>query len=81
MYPLASYVTINISSLITKNLRQLPGEGDLALHDILDKLDPQLPLSLEIRSRELMQRSVGDPNARARIVFLAMQHFLRSSIA
>ncbi|MCB1689766.1 MAG: TIM barrel protein [Halioglobus sp.] len=62
-------------------LRQLPGEGDLALHDILDKLDPQLPLSLEIRSRELMQRSVGDPNARARIVFLAMQHFLRSSIA
>lgn len=59
-------------------LRQLPGEGDLPLSTVLGHLDPQLPISLEIRSLDLIQRTAGDPKARAAIVFEATQGFLHS---
>ena len=59
-------------------LRQLPGEGDLALTAILDQLDPLLPLSLEVRSRQLIERTQGDPVARAAIVFEATRQFLHT---
>ena len=60
-------------------LRQLPGDGDLPLTDVLAQLDPQLPLSLEIRSRALLQEFPKDPLARASCVFEATRRFLRSS--
>jgi sugar phosphate isomerase/epimerase len=60
-------------------LRQLPGEGALPLNEILAQLDPQLPLSLEIRSRALLQKYPTDPLARASQVFEATQRFLRRS--
>lgn len=59
-------------------LRKLPGEGDLPLGEILSQFAPKLPISLEIRSRELIQRTAGDPVARAAIVFEATQRFLHS---
>jgi sugar phosphate isomerase/epimerase len=58
-------------------LRRLPGDGELPLRDILSQLDPHLPLSMEIRSRELMQRFAGDAAGRARAVFQATQRFLQ----
>ncbi len=59
-------------------LRQLPGDGDLPLNDLLAQLDPQLPLSLEVRSRKLLQEYPHDPRARASLVFAATQRFLRT---
>jgi sugar phosphate isomerase/epimerase len=59
-------------------LRQLPGDGELPLADILSQLDPQLPLSLEIRSRDLIQRFPDDLPGRASCVFNATQNFLQS---
>ncbi|CAA0125532.1 Uncharacterised protein [Halioglobus japonicus] len=59
--------------------RLLPGDGELPLNDILRQLEPQLPLSLEIRSRELIQQSPDDPLARAQIVFAAAQNFLHTT--
>lgn len=58
-------------------LRCMPGDGELPLRDVLEQLDPQLPLSMEIRSRELMQRFAGDASGRASAVFQATQRFLR----
>jgi sugar phosphate isomerase/epimerase len=60
-------------------LRQLPGDGELPLWEILGQLDPLLPLSLEIRSRELLERHPTDPLARASRVFEATQRFLRTA--
>ncbi|MEZ5502481.1 MAG: sugar phosphate isomerase/epimerase [Halioglobus sp.] len=57
-------------------LRRLPGEGELPLKDILSELDPRLPLSLEIRSRELLDRYPKDPLGRARAVFESTRRFL-----
>jgi sugar phosphate isomerase/epimerase len=57
-------------------LRQLPGDGELPLTDILRQVDPQLPLSLEIRSRELIERFPDDPVGRASCVREATQRFL-----
>lgn len=57
-------------------LRRLPGDGALPLRDILAQVDPHLPLSMEIRSRELMQRFADDAVGRARAVFDATQRFL-----
>jgi sugar phosphate isomerase/epimerase len=59
-------------------LRQLPGDGDLPLGEILAELSPQLPLSLEIRSRELLHRFPDDPQGRAGCVFAATDKFLQS---
>ena len=59
-------------------LRRLPGDGDLPLQAVLQQLDPLLPLSLEIRSRELMQRYASDAHGRAALVFAVTQHFLRA---
>jgi sugar phosphate isomerase/epimerase len=61
-------------------LRRLPGEGELPLRDILAELDPRLPLSVEIRSRELMQRFADDAAGRASAVFTATQQFLQSTV-
>lgn len=58
-------------------LRQMPGDGDLLLTAILDQLNPHLPLSMEIRSRALMQQTEGDAVARAVSVFEATQRFLK----
>jgi hypothetical protein len=58
-------------------LRRLPGDGELPLRDILEQLDPHLPLSVEVRSRELMQRFAGDAVGRARAVLQATQRFLQ----
>jgi sugar phosphate isomerase/epimerase len=57
-------------------LRQLPGDGELPLRDILTEVDPLLPLSLEIRSRELIDRYPSDPLARATHVWQATRRFL-----
>lgn len=59
-------------------LRQMPGAGELPLTEILEALDPHLPLSLEIRSRDLMQRTTGDPVKRAECVFAATRRFLQT---
>lgn len=60
-------------------LRRLPGEGELQLKEILAQLDPQTPLSLEIRSRALLEKFPQDPLARATQVFEATQRFLRTA--
>ncbi len=60
-------------------LRQLPGEGELPLREMLAQLDPQLPLSLEIRSRTLLEQYPADPLARASCVFEATQRFLQTA--
>jgi sugar phosphate isomerase/epimerase len=60
-------------------LRQLPGEGELPLREILAQLHPQLPLSLEIRSRALLEQYPTDPLARASRVFEATQRFLQTA--
>lgn len=58
-------------------LRQLPGEGELPLREILDEVDSRLPLSLEVRSRALMLEYAGDAAGRASAVFSATQRFLQ----
>ena len=60
-------------------LRQLPGDGELPLHDILKQVNPLMPLSLEIRSRELIAQCPSEPLARATRVWDATQRFLRTS--
>jgi sugar phosphate isomerase/epimerase len=62
-------------------LRKLPGEGELPLTEILHELSPQIPLSMEIRSRVLMEQTQGDPLARAIRVFEATQCFLQTQIS
>jgi len=58
-------------------LRKLLGEGQLPLEDILQAVDANMPLSLEIRSRALIEQF---PNlqARANAVFKNTQQFLDS---
>jgi sugar phosphate isomerase/epimerase len=58
-------------------LRRLPGDGELPLRDILAQVDPRLPLSMEIRSRALMQRFADDAAGRACAVFNATRRFLQ----
>lgn len=58
-------------------LRQLPGDGELPLRELLAQIDPLLPLSLEIRSRALLETYPADPLARASHVFEATQRFLQ----
>jgi sugar phosphate isomerase/epimerase len=60
-------------------LRRMPGDGELPLREILAELDPQLPLSLEIRSRALLEKFPSDPLARAAHVFAATQRFLQTT--
>jgi sugar phosphate isomerase/epimerase len=57
-------------------LRKLPGEGDLPLREVLTELDPLLPLSMEVRSRDLIQR-FPDAHARATCIMEATRTFLR----
>jgi sugar phosphate isomerase/epimerase len=58
-------------------LRRLPGEGELPLADMLSAVAPQLPLSLEVRSRALMERFPEDAHARAACILEATTRFLR----
>ncbi len=60
-------------------LRQLPGEGELPLQETLAALDPMLPLSLEVRSRALIQQYTNDPVARAACVYEATKTFLETA--
>jgi len=62
-------------------LRQLPGDGELPLREILAQLDPQLPLSLEIRSRALLEQYPDNPLGRASHVFEATRRFLQTNAA
>lgn len=57
--------------------RQLPGEGQLPLADVLAAV-PDVPLSFEIRSSELIER-YPDPLERARAVFAAGRALLGSA--
>jgi sugar phosphate isomerase/epimerase len=59
--------------------RSLPGQGELPLRDTLAVVDPLLPLSLEIRSRQLIEQYPHDPLSRARAVKVAMDQFLRNA--
>ena len=58
-------------------LRQLLGEGELPLKETLEVVDANLPLSLEIRSRYLIE-TYPDLQSRANAVFNSTQQFLRS---
>ncbi len=59
--------------------RQLPGEGELPLREVLAAVDPELPLSLEIRSRALCTRFAEDIDGRAARVYAATQQFLQTT--
>ncbi|MEH6589060.1 MAG: TIM barrel protein [Halioglobus sp.] len=59
-------------------LRLLPGEGGLPLLAVLEQLDPLLPLSLEVRSRALMEQYPTSPVDRAVAVYQATRRFLES---
>ncbi len=58
-------------------LRRLPGEGELPLEDMLSAIDPRLPLSMEVRSRDLAQRFPEDAQARAAYILAATRRFLQ----
>jgi sugar phosphate isomerase/epimerase len=58
-------------------LRQLPGEGQLPLEDILQAADKRLPLSLEIRSRLLIE-TYPQLQDRADAVFSSAKKFFDS---
>ncbi|MFT7246135.1 MAG: sugar phosphate isomerase/epimerase [Candidatus Azotimanducaceae bacterium] len=59
------------------HLRSLPGEGELPLEDLLRAVAPNLPISLEIRSRHLTEQ-YPTLQERANIVFDRTQKFLIS---
>ena len=59
-------------------LRRLTGAGDLPLEAMLTQLDPQLPLSLEIRSSDLIHQYPDNPRERATCIFEATRKFLRT---
>jgi sugar phosphate isomerase/epimerase len=56
-------------------LRQLPGDGELPLKDTLQAIGPDMPISLEIRSRALNEQ-FPDLQDRANAVFERTQQFL-----
>lgn len=56
--------------------RLLPGDGDLPLGDVLDRI-PDVPISVELRSRALRD-SYPDPFERASVVAEATRRFLDS---
>jgi hypothetical protein len=58
-------------------LRELLGEGELPLKDVLQAVDGSLPISLEIRSRALMEK-FPKLQDRANVVFQSTQQFLTS---
>lgn len=58
-------------------LRELLGEGELPLKDVLQAVDGSLPISLEIRSRALMEK-FPKLQDRANVVFQSTQQFLSS---
>lgn len=60
-------------------LRQLPGEGELPLRELLAEIDAQLPLSLEIRSRALRERFPEDIDGRAAMVYAATRRLLQTT--
>ena len=55
--------------------RLTPGRGGLPLRELLDILPDELPLSLELRSRDLRER-FPDAADRARHVFVETVQFL-----
>lgn len=57
-------------------LRQLPGQGELPLHEFLAAFDAFTPISLEIRSRALIAQFPDNPLGRARAVYQATQALL-----
>jgi sugar phosphate isomerase/epimerase len=56
--------------------RCLPGAGELPLTDLLNAVDNKTPISLEIRSRQLMDK-FPDPNPRAKAVYEQAQQYLK----
>jgi sugar phosphate isomerase/epimerase len=59
-------------------LRKLPGQGELPLKELLAGIDSSTPISLEIRSRALIEQFPDSPKGRAQAVFQATQRFLNS---
>lgn len=59
------------------NGRSSPGEGGLPLHALLDRLPPELALSLEVRSRKLREE-FPSPVDRAKAVLDRTERFLAS---
>ncbi|MEZ5599192.1 MAG: sugar phosphate isomerase/epimerase [Pseudomonadales bacterium] len=62
------------------DLRALPGEGALPLRGVLSALAPDVPLSLEIRSRALRE-AYPEPVARARHVLECTHRYLEGTVA
>ena len=83
VYPFASYVTVNISSPNTKNLRQLQGED--ALHDLLAKLKTEQQLLADKHGKyvPIALKIAPDMEAGhvAQIARLLMQHHIDGVIA
>ncbi|MDE0652819.1 MAG: TIM barrel protein [bacterium] len=63
-----------------RNGRRLLGEGDLPVREYLDALPAGIPLSLEIRSRQLRRR-YPDATERAACVHANATHYLAGSVA
>lgn len=59
-------------------LRKLPGQGELPLHELLASMDASTPISLEVRSRALIEQFPDSPLGRAQAVYQATQRFLHS---
>lgn len=57
------------------DLRLMPGEGGLPLHDLLDAMPSQIPLSIELRSAALRD-GWPDPAERARTLLEATRRWL-----
>ena len=58
--------------------RLLPGDGDFPLSALIDVLDPDLPISVELRSKDLRD-TYTDANERAKVVFDATMRTLNAS--
>ena len=56
--------------------RLAPGEGELPLAELLSKFSPDIPISLEIRSKHYRD-SYSDPVERARVILEKTQAFLQ----
>jgi sugar phosphate isomerase/epimerase len=54
--------------------RLLPGDGELPLHELLEAIPPDAPLSVEVLSADLMQRY--EPFERARVTMASTRTFL-----
>jgi len=66
-----------IDSLIEEALYQrlLPGDGELPLNEMIAALPENIPLSAEIRSRDLISTFADNPLGRAERVYQGCKHY------